>query len=165
MAVLQRLKKADGNAGSKPIAPVDPEEEARTRRIQEEIRRRILERRGLAPAAPPVPEAAPEPMPFPAAPPLIEEVRTFRVEPPAEIVAVAPDGQRASAELKRQQELAERIRELEASRRARATVATESARTELAAAADRSLPDLRSHSGLRRAIVLREILGPPVGLK
>jgi len=164
-AVLQRFKKATGQAESGSAKPVDPEEEARTRRIQEEIRRRILERRGLAPAAPPVGERAPQPASFPAAPPLIEAVRQFRVEPPAEAAAPSLEAQRAAAELKRQQELAERIRALESSRRVRATVAAESAASAMAAAADRPLPDLRNHAGLRRAILLREILGPPVGLR
>jgi hypothetical protein len=165
-AVFQRLKKANDGAGAGPAAaPADPEEEARTRRIQEEIRRRIMERRGLAPSPQPASGTAPEPPRFPTAPPLIEEVRSYRVEPPAEAAAEAPDVQRAAAELKRQQELAERVRELDAARHARAAVATESAKIALEAAANRPLPDLRSPSGLRRAIVLREVLGPPVGLR
>jgi hypothetical protein len=35
----------------------------------------------------------------------------------------------------------------------------------MGAPAHRWLPDLRSPQGLRRAMVLREVLGPPVGLK
>ena len=165
MAILQRLKKAAGNAESGPAAQVDPEEEARTRRIQEEIRRRIMERRGLAPAEPQARDITSQPTPFPAAPPMIEEVRRFRVEPPPVATADAEAVRRAAAELKRQQELNERIRELDAARRARAATAAEPARISLAAPADQHLPDLHSHTGLRRAIVLREILGPPVGLR
>ena len=165
VGILQWIKRTSEGTGSPPPIPVDLEEEARTRRIQEEIRRRIMERRGLAPAAPPAPETTPQPTPFPAAPPMIEEVRPLRVEPPPVIAAEAPAVQSLAAELKRQQELSERVRELETARRARATVAAESAQAALNAPANRSLRDLRSHSGLRRAILLREILGPPVGLR
>jgi hypothetical protein len=162
VAILQRLKKATGDAGSAPAAPADPEEEARTRRIQEQIRRRIMERRGLAPAEQSTTEATPSPVPFPAAPPLIEEVRPFRVEPPPAVAAAALAAQSMAAELKRQQEMLQRVSDFEASKRVRTAAAAESARTTLA---ERPLPDLRSHTGLRRAIVLREVLGPPVGLR
>jgi hypothetical protein len=162
VAIMQRLKKATGEADSRPAAPADPDEEARTRRIQEEIRRRIMERRGLVPAGAPAAENAPVPM----APPMIEEVRPIRMEYPATAAAETPADRRLAAELKRQQELNDQVRELVDARRMRQTaVATESARTALAASAARPLPDLRSHAGLRRAILLREILGPPVGLR
>ena len=164
-AVMQRMKRAAGGAESRPTAPMDQEEEARTRQIQEEMRRRRLERGGLPPSDAPARETASEPPPFPAAPPLIEEVRPVRLEPPREAAAEARESARVIAELKRQQELAERVRELDAARRTQATIAAESARTALASAADRPLPELRSHAGLRRAILLREVLGPPVGLR
>ena len=157
MAVLQRVKKATERGGSRQPVPAAPGEEERTRRIQEDIRRRIMERRGLAPAG----EGGEESRPFPAPPPMIEEIRPVRVEPPPE---AAPADERIAAELKRQQEMLARMRELEASRRAR-TRAASAAITVIAAPADRPALDLRSRGALQRAIVLREILGPPVGLR
>jgi hypothetical protein len=68
-----------------------------------------------------------------------------------------------AVELTRQQEMIERVRQLEAATRLRAAMATVS--TVAAEPVDRSLPDLQSRGGLRRAILLREILGPPVGLR
>jgi hypothetical protein len=156
---VQRLKKAPPGDEARPTAPTTIQEEERTRRIQEEIRRRIKERRGLAPAAPLSGDDAEEPRPFPAAPPMIEEIRPVRVEPPFPVVALAEG--KIAAELKRQQEMADRVRELEAATRSTATMIA----TTVAEPADQSLPDLRSRGGLRRAVVLREILGPPVGLR
>jgi hypothetical protein len=157
--ILQRLKKAPQGDEARRTAPATAQEEERTRRIQEEIRRRIMERRGLAPAAPLSGDDAEEPRLFPAAPPMIEEIQPARVEPPFPVAALA-DG-KIAAELKRQQEMADRVRELEAAKRSRATMIA----TAVAEPADRSLPDLHSRGGLRRAVVLREILGPPVGLR
>ena len=163
VAMLQRLKKGAEGADSGPAtAPSDPDEAARTRRIQEEIRRRIMERRGLVP---PAREVAPPVTPFSPAPPMIEEVRPFRVESPVAAADEIPAVQGMAAEFKRQQELNDRVRELEAARRAREAVAAESVKTALAEPTNHALPDLRSHAGLRRAIVLREILGPPIGLR
>ena len=157
-AILQRLKKT--HEGEEPPLPgsTAPGEAERTRRIQEDIRRRIMERRGLDPAAPRPRYDMEESTPFPAAPPMIEEVRPVRVEPAP---AVAAADARVAAELKRQQEIVERIQQLEAAKRSRATPVV----TAVAEPAGRSLPDLQSRSGLRRAIMLREILGPPVGLR
>jgi hypothetical protein len=159
VAILQRLKKAPEGEESRRTAPATAEEEERTRRIQEEIRRRIMERRGLVPAAPQSGDDGEEARPFPSAPPMIEEIRPVRVEPPP-VVVVDP---KIAVELKRQQEMIERVRQLEAATRLRAAMATVS--TVAAEPVDRSLPDLQSRGGLRRAILLREILGPPVGLR
>jgi hypothetical protein len=162
-AILQRLKKA--HEGEEPPRPASttPEEAERTRRIQEDIRRRIMERRGLDPAAPRPRDDMEEATPFPASPPMIEEVRPVRVEP-APVVAAADA--RIAAELKRQQEIVERIQQLEAAKRAgAAAISRWSVSTVAEEPAGRPLPDLQSRSGLRRAIVLREILGPPVGLR
>ena len=158
VGILQRLKKPTEAEEARRATPTTAQEE-RTRRIQEEIRRRIMERRGLAPAAPRSDDDAEESRPFPAAPPMIEEIQPVRVEPPIPVAALA-DG-KIAAELKRQQEMAERVRELEAAKRSRATMVA----TAVAEPADQSLPELLSRGGLRRAVVLREILGPPVGLR
>jgi hypothetical protein len=159
VAILQRLKKS-GQEESTPRSQVAPEEEERTRRIQEEIRRRIMERRGPAPARQP----AEERRPFPPAPPMIEEVRPLRVEPPS-LVEIS-DGVDDSAEYRRQQDLIERARVAEAARRSRAAIAGPApAAVAGAEHSEQLIPGLHDRSGLRRAIVLREILGPPVGLR
>ena len=82
VAILQKLKQARSGEEPPGAAPKNLEDTERPRRLQEEIRRRIMERRGLLPAAPPprdVAEAAPG---FPEAPPMIEEVRPVVVAPP-----------------------------------------------------------------------------------
>jgi len=157
-ASLQRMKKAAGGDSARRQASTGPEEDERTRRIQEEIRRRILERRGLAPVA----EADDsESRAFPAAPPRIEEVRPVRVEAPVATVA----DETMDAEYRRQQEMIERARvALEEARKSRAAVAAAPG-SAAAEATDRALPDLHSRGGLRRAVVLREVLGPPIGLR
>jgi hypothetical protein len=161
--VVQRLKKAE-KAGETPRpAAATPEEEERTRRVQEDIRRRIMERRGLAPAD----SDEEEPRAILAAPPMIEEVRPLRVETPSGVAAAAAAAEaRIAAELKRQQEMVERVRALEEARRSKA-VLTPPVPAGAAAgdSGEQLLPDLRSGSGLRRAIMLREILGPPVALR
>ena len=165
VAILQKLKQARSGEEPPGAAPKNPEDTERTRRLQEEIRRRIMERRGLLPAAPPprdVAEAAPG---FPEAPPMIEEVRPVVVAPPPlepAKVAATPD---RSTEFERQQRLIEQFRELEASRQASTVTAPGPTGATRGAPAHRWLPDLRSPQGLRRAMVLREVLGPPVGLR
>jgi hypothetical protein len=158
-AIVQKLKKAEkGNEPPRP-APGSPEEAENTRKIQEEIRRRIMERRGLAPTTPGREEARP----IPVAPPMIEMVRSLRVEPPP---AVSPTLADEAAEYKRQQDMLEMVRALEAGKRTqRAAPAIASVATAASDSQERSLPALRNRIGLRQAVVLREILGPPVGLR
>ncbi len=158
VAILQRLKKS-GQEESPPRSQAAPEEEERTRRIQEEIRRRIMERRGLAPARQTTEE---QHRPFPPAPPMIEEIRPIQVEPPS--LVEIPDDVDDSVEYRRQQDLIERARVAEAARRSRTAVA-EPAPAAVAEHSGQLIPSLHDRSGLRRAIVLREILGPPVGLR
>jgi hypothetical protein len=165
VAVLQKLKLVRPGENPPGAPPAGPEDAERTRRIQEEIRRRIMERRGLMPAAPPprdVAEAAPD---FPESPPMIAEARPIMVAPPpleSTEGAATPGG---SPEFEQQQRLIEQFRELEASRQASTVTVPGPTATGGTALAYRRLPDLRSPKGLRRAMVLREVLDPPVGLR
>lgn len=166
------------------------EQDRRTRDIQEEIRRKIAERRGArqaeparremeeGQAEPPVvmrrdPTAIPD-VPEPLRR-MLEQLEK-KVQPRAEPVAEPPPlVDRSRAEFERQQRLAEEIRALEeakavAARRAAniAAAKAEEARSAEAlrsAARGRMLDDLRDPESLRRAFVLREVLGPPVGLR
>jgi hypothetical protein len=156
-ALFQKLKQARSQEAAGRTPATDPEDAARTRRIQEEIRRRIRERRGLAPAAPPAPVTAGDEPEFPSPPPMIEEVRPIVVEPPPVPVADAAATSGYAAEYARQQQMLQQLRALKA---APAPVGAA-----VAAPVSRLPTDLRHPAGLRRAIVLREILGPPLGMR
>lgn len=173
--------------------PQDSEEAERTRRIQEEIRRKIAERRGGQAPAPPPAGARPAPPPLlrprpaelpmppfgaPAqpvfAPRAAREERDDEARTPAEADERARTAARTAAILERQEKLAEEMRALEAARQeARkraaqvATAETErQARENRAAVGARSLAEeLRDAKSARRAIVMREVLGTPVGLR
>jgi hypothetical protein len=163
----------------------DSEEQRRVRQIQERIRRLAAERRGEVEPAPEsaAPEfepplarrAGPEEGSFgPMGGPLrrvIEELER-RAEPvrrPPPLVEVT------SAELERQQRLAEEMRALEESRlvaqRRAAKLAeavrvdAESERGKMGPTRKQLLEDLTDRQKLRRAFVLREVLGPPVSLR
>lgn len=154
----------------------DPEEAERTRRIQEEIRRKIAERAGGGPIQ--VPPPAPEPPPLfrtetsaprPVAAPLPQREFTRQAEP-APVAQPSPFQASAAAILERQRQLEEQMRELEVARKAAQRKATAVALQSgvQPAAVERDgglLADLRGARNLRRAIVLREVLGPPVGLR
>ncbi len=177
-AAVQKWRQARTQSGAEPPAQTDPEEAARTRRIQEDIRRRILERRGLAPATPPVADderpAFPETtapvfedreQAFPSAPPMIEEVRPLVVPPPVLVAMASAPAADDSSEAKRQRELVQRLRELElaSSRRAALTAVAAAPVPAVAGGGLRAL--LRSPAGLRQAVMLREIVDPPLGLR
>jgi hypothetical protein len=154
----------------------DPEADERARRIQEEIRRKILARRGESPteAPPPLPGSGPDPTHAP--PPVaggtlgellrraIEEVR----DPAAEARAAAEQAAR-----ERQRQMLEQMRGLEEEARITRERAASLAAAAAASAASVSRPrrrgslvgDLRDPESLRRAIVLREVLGKPAGLR
>jgi len=128
LAIWSNRRRAGARTAVPPSAPVreDPMEAERTRRVQEDIRRKIAQR--AARAAPPVIAAA-------------------RTEPPAPppSAAMAPPPAPVSP--------------IEASpfRRDPAPAVAPPRRDWLA--------ELRERQGARRAIVLREILGTPVGLR
>jgi hypothetical protein len=105
---------------------------------------------------------------------LLDEMRR-RAQPAAPPVLVPAPAQLDRAVLERQQQLSDQMRQLEearvlAQRRASQAVATEKAAAEsetglLTASRGGLLEDLRDARTLRQAFVLREVLGPPVGLR
>ncbi len=156
-------------------APTDDEMAERTRRIQEEIRRRIAERQGQSPLSPrELVETmrAPAPPPMPAEPPPLEL-------PP--LVEETPGAAEIERSLRQQREYAEAIERLERQAAAQARLAdtyreagggnrpmAEYAGTAAAASSQRSGPRLAGlgdREALRRAIVLREVLGAPKALQ
>lgn len=173
----------------------DPEAAERTRRVQEEIRRKIAERR-TGESGEVFEQPAPEVFDAPREriPPLVRPTQTPPVDPfggpmrkivrkleeAAEAAErrfeLADDGA-AQAALERQRRLEEQMRALEAAREAERRRAAEIAaavrQDERGAARGVRVPSpvmglraqLRDPGELRRAIVLREVLGPPVGLR
>ncbi len=162
----------------KPAPPADPrtvqsdfDEIERTRRIQEEIRRKIAERRGqLTP--PPVPMQESEPVyPSPRWSETAEKRSPYKIEPPplAETEMVDPvlerqrdlAGQLAALKLK----TAQHVEGNRVSWAISKPVETE-AQAVVARAEDvYGLRELRTARSLRKAMVMREVLGPPVALR
>lgn len=142
----------------------DPELAERTRRIREEIQRKIEQRaRGYANEQPTLPHTEPvEP------PPVIREVVVARQPVRA---ASRIEAQRQAEILEEQAAMMEKLREAETMKAAvQKRVEFEAATTdhsEEARAAIRTtvLDDLRAPAALRRAFILREVLGPPVALR
>ena len=172
-------------------SPVDYDEQRRIRETQERIRRQIAERRGQQA---PAPDTAPPPLARQAPPPLAQQETTQlpdvfdgplgrmlqelqkRAQPqpvaePPPMVAARVN----SAELERQEQLAAQLKALEdaradAKRRAAHVVegkrvTAESEPALRSAARGQLLTDLADPKSLRRAFVLREVLGAPVGLR
>lgn len=158
----------------------DPAEGRRVREIQERLRRTIANRRrpGEADEEPGLPfELPPVLRPEPVAAPAREILRpqtTFEYrEMPAPVAN--RDAELRNAEMARQEVLAEELRRLnenrEQSRRRAASAAQQAVVTlksetgRRVAARTHLLSDLRRPEELRRTILLREVLGPPVGLR
>ena len=147
----------------------DPELAERTRRIREEIQRKIEQRaRGYAQEQPTLPRDEP-----PALPPILREVLLRQTEPPKPTRAATShlEAQRMAEILEQQAALAERLKqaqEMKAAAQRRTQFETEAgSNEEQAKVAVRGAlgDDLRDPAALRRAFVLREILGPPVALR
>ncbi len=171
---------ADGTPEARPRGGFEDAELAeRTRRIREEIGRKIAERRRAgggyaepartAPASlqPPVREAAPPRIPLAPEPPPVREV-VVRASRQESVMSA-----RRSAEILEQQaamagQLQQAV-EMKAAAQRRmayeARVATDGGTAARTAARGSLLHDLNEAGSLRRAFVLREVLGPPVGLR
>ncbi|MBI2813878.1 MAG: hypothetical protein HYX71_06310 [Opitutae bacterium] len=145
----------------------DPELAERTRKIREEIQRKIAERgRGYANEQPVRPQVeSDEP------PPVIREVVVTQGTPVRRASTVHYEAQRQAEILEEQAALAEKLAEAQmmktaALKRAQYEAATADHASD-ARALSRStvLDDLREPAALRRAFILREVLGPPVALR
>lgn len=174
-------KDTDADADATPTTPADrhfedPELAERTRRIREDIQRKIEERRRAAGqggyAEPPAaPAPMPEPVSYEVPPPIVREVVVEQAPPPARATTPRLEQQRHAEILEQQAALAEKMRELElmkaaATRRTEFEQATADTRTERKVAARAAmLGELKDAQALRRAFVLREVLGPPVALR
>jgi hypothetical protein len=138
-------------AGRKAAAAAEPtaataEEAERTRRVQEDVARKIAERRRAA--APPAAPRAPV-----AARPAVEV-------PPARSYAEVD----LAGVLAQQQKLVDQMRVLEGVQAPARSAGGGSFSIPAPAASGGALPELADGPGARRAIVLREVLGPPRGL-
>ena len=190
--LVRGFLKARKPRDARPSAPADHDAERRVREVQEQVRRQIAARRAQqSPAATPpvlpapaterapVPRAETTQMPEPFGGPLgrmLEELQR-RAQPPAPTAPPPPVivARNNSAELERQQRIADELKAVEESRLLakrrvdhRASDAEAIAQAEPAlrsAAHDRLLVELRDVQSIRRAIVLREVLGTPVGLR
>jgi len=183
--IAQVIKAIRGQKDDEPSAPADsadkpfadPELSERTRRIREDIQRKIEERRrGMGqgshePPAPPPPMPEVEANAYDTPPPLVREVAVERAPAPVRASVSRAEAQRQAEILEQQAALAEKMRELELMKAAavrrnefeQATADTQTA--DKVAARGALLDDLRSRDALRRAFVLREVLGPPVALR
>jgi len=165
-------QRRQGQAGTEESDPEksfeDPELAERTRRIREEIQRKIEQRsHGLPPVSNPVPSESP------ALPPVLREIVVKA--PVAPVLSRSAkshlEAQHTAEILEQQAALMEQLREaqaLKAGALRRMQFETEVAsKEEAAVAAVRSAlgDDLRNAASLRRAFILREVLGPPVAMR
>jgi hypothetical protein len=189
--IVRALLQARKTASHREVKADDGSEERRVREVQEQIRRQIAARRrgeSSTEAPPPLPAETvsrpiPRPqttqMPEPFGGPLgrmLEELQRkaqqhlHSVPPPQVLVE-----KRNNAEIERQAKLADELRAVEdtrllVKRRAVHLASDKAAEAQSEPALrsvvhDRILGDLRDPHSLRRAIMLREVLGPPVALR
>lgn len=187
VSIVRAMRQAKETQERHKDETIESEEQRRTREIQERIRRKIAERRGggEAPADPfhpaeetrtlrPSPEStSPPPDPFGELGRRVLAELERKMQPSAEPPRLAPQLNRA--ELERQARLAEELRAAEEARaqaaRRAAHHAAERAAAEQSEAAlrhtarARLLGELHDPQSVRRAFVLREVLGTPVGLR
>jgi hypothetical protein len=148
----------------------DPGLAERTRRIRDEIQRKIEQRaRGYANEQPTLPRD--EPVAPPPIPVRREVVAPPAAPPPLSRGAAARLETRRTAEILEQQvAMAEQLRlvtEMKAAALRRTQFESQLSSSGEAAAVARSAltEDLRNPDALRRAFIMREILGPPVALR
>jgi len=185
----EAARDAKKNPPPASLAEAEADDPFRAEKVREEIRRKIAQRRGGAPlpepvrAEPPMVEEKKFPMPplaRPLAPtdtfggpnrPLVRRTETVRpVEPVPAAVATTIASETYAASLERQEQLATKMRELAeqramVARKAAAVAVTDAAVAHSALAGNELRHDLRDPRSLRRAMVLREILGVPVALR
>ena len=165
--VGQKKKKSGKQARGQQPPQTDPDEARRVREIQEEIRRKIAERTGRVP--PPIPTREPETVkPVP-------QTQTQRFPTPSRTTTRRPEPPPVQPARTYQDELEEKmrqVRELEAQAAAKPAVsagayAIKKSPRKVAHDAMRAqlLTDLSHPFGQRKAILVSEILGPPVGIK
>jgi len=164
----RKQSRAAEKAPRKEATFEDPDLAERTRRIREEIQRKIEQRAKAYKESVPAGQSRETP------PALIREVAQRRtVEPP---VIASPSATRAEVHrnaeiLEEQAALADRLRqamELKAATARRVQFENQISNEEVPAkpvAVAALTEDLRNPAALRRAFVLREIIGPPVALR
>lgn len=146
----------------------DPELAERTRKIREDIQRRIAQRQREGGA-----EEIPSPAEFEEPPPVIREVVVTAPEPPVKPARAATrlDAER-QAEILEQQATweaqlkeAKQLKESAAKRSEFERATADHSTAQRVAVRSTVLDDLKSPEALRRAFILREVLGPPVALR
>jgi hypothetical protein len=152
----------------------DPELAERTRKIREDIQRKIAQRSkgGEAPPAP-APAERREPDDMPELPPIFREILQPEAPRPAPARAAVShaEAQRMAEILEQQAALAEQLKQAKemkalAAKRAQFEEATADKTGAAKVAQTGALKDdLRDPAALRRAFVLREVLGPPLALR
>jgi hypothetical protein len=191
ISIFKSIKKPDAEGSPGPQSPQqrgslqgEDDEQRRVREIQERIRRKIAERQGTTPAGPAAPVSTrmeiPPPLvqaPAPREHPLAEKLKRTLQEMERKMNRPADAPQAAHArrvEIERKTRDAEDLQAADDERvlvaRRVAHHAADRAETEqrhavLMGTRDRLLADLRAPESLRRAIVLREVLGPPLALR
>ncbi|MSU45543.1 MAG: hypothetical protein EXS42_00080 [Lacunisphaera sp.] len=170
---LNQRRQAQAGEGAPPQETIfeDPELAERTRKIREEIQRKIEQRaRGYANEQPTLPSSQQSAEP----PPIVREVVTRQQPAPAVLRRDAShlEAQRMAEILEQQAALTEQLRQAQkmkaaAARRIQFETQISSDKGDIAAAVSRGAlaDDLRNPDALRRAFILREILGPPVALR
>lgn len=190
ISMARAIRKAMQQQEAHEATTDETEEQRNLRRIREGIRRKIAERRGGATPAEPPPFMADTPpparrsmlpLPLPTPPlepfggPAKRESTEFERRVPPKVFSAPLPVATDVAAVVRQEELAEQMRVLEesrllAKRRAAEIAAMKQADADsetgtLATSRAVLLADLREPQSLRRAFVLREVLGAPVALR
>ena len=161
-------KKKDGKPGRSRQQPeVDPNEARRVREIQEEIRRKIAERTGRVP--PPVPTREP------TATKPVPQVETRRFPTPSRQPSRRPEPVPSPPPARSYQDELEaklkQVKELEAQAASKAqsvgaySIKQPTRKKMSGELRSQLFADLSNPLGQRKAILVSEILGPPVGIK